>query len=69
MADGYEVTDVKQRERFTAGGSKVTYYDLTILTESGATGTLRIASKDYSKETVKAKLDEFAADLEMPFSL
>ena len=69
MADGYKVTDVRQRVRFTAGGAKVNYYDLTIETEEGATGTLRIDEKDYDKTTVKQRLDEFAAELDMPFKL
>jgi len=69
MADGYTVTDVKQRTRFTAGGGRVSYYDITVTTEQGATGTLRIVSKDYSPETVTERLSDFVKDLNMPFEL
>lgn len=67
MADGYEVTDVFQRDRFTTGGKKVTYYDVGIVTERGASGTLRIKAVDYEPQTIKQKLDEFAKKLDTPF--
>jgi len=69
MAGPYKVTDVKQRERFTSGGSKVSYYDISVVTDQGATGTLRIDTKDYNPVTVKQLLEEFVAGLDMPFGL
>jgi len=65
----YTVEDVAQRQRFTQQGRKVSFYDVSITTDLGASGTLRIASKDYDKTTVKQLLDEFASELDMPFEL
>lgn len=67
MADGYTVTDVNQRERFTPGGSKVSYFDIHITTARGASGMVRINAVDYVREKVKPLLDEKAAELDMAF--
>lgn len=69
MADGYTVTDVVQRQRFSPAGARVSFYDLYVTTDRGTSGTLRIDQKDYNKETVKAMLDDFAKSLDMPFDL
>jgi len=69
MAATYKVTDVVQRERFTAGGKRVSYYDVTIETPRGSTGTKRIAASEYSKDKLKGLLDEFAAMLDLPYTL
>lgn len=63
----YTVTDVGERRRFTAAGKETLSYDIHIMTERGATGSVRIPVADYEKEKVKALLDELAAKLEMPF--
>lgn len=65
----YTVEDVGQRQRFTQQGRKVSFFDISITTDLGATGTLRIASKDYDKTKVKELLDEFAEKLNLPFDL
>ena len=65
----YTVEDVAQRQRFTQQGRKVSFYDVSIVTELGSTGTLRIAAKDYDKTKVKGLLDEFAEKLDLPFGL
>jgi len=65
----YTVEDVAQRQRFTQQGRKVSSFDISITTELGASGTLRIAAKDYDKTRVKGLLDEFANELDMPFGL
>ncbi|GAI67683.1 unnamed protein product [marine sediment metagenome] len=69
MDGKYTVTDVNQRKRFTPGGKQVTYYDIYILTQRGATGSLRVVAADYDIETVRPKLEELAAKLDMPFEL
>ncbi len=65
----YTVEDVAQRQRFTQQGRKVSFYDVSITTDLGASGTLRIAAKDYDKTKVKQFLDQFASELDMPFGL
>lgn len=65
----YTVTDVSERRRFTAAGKETLSYDIHILTERGATGSVRIAAADYEKEKVKGFLDELAEKLEMPFEV
>lgn len=69
MSDKYTVTDVNQRKRFTPGGKQVTYYDIYILTERGATGSLRVVAADYDIEKVRPLLDGLAEKLDMPFEL
>jgi len=69
MAGAYTVTDVAERRRYTAGGREVTYYDVTIETVKGATGSVRIATADYTPENVKVALDELADRLDLPFGL
>ena len=69
MAECYKVTDVNERKRFTAGGREQTFYDVTILTDRGATGTVRIPAAEYEKEKVKEVLADLAAKLDMPFEL
>lgn len=69
MAKDYKVTDVNERKRFTAGGREQTFYDVTILTDRGATGTIRIPAAEYKKEEVEKLLDQLAGKLDMPFEL
>ena len=69
MAAGYEVTDVHQRERFTPGGARVSYYDVTIVTTKGATGTLRLKADDYNKAELPQKLKEYVEKLNLAFTL
>ena len=69
MPVNYTVTDVAERRRFTAGGNEQLFYDIHIITERGATGSIRIPAADYEKEKVKKLLDELAEKLELPFGL
>jgi len=69
MAAKYTVTDVQQRQRFTPGGQKVSYYDVYITTAHGASGTLRVDAKDYDKKTLPGLLDGLADTLDMAFTI
>lgn len=69
MPKGYTVTDVNERQRFTAGGGQQTLFDIHILTDRGATGSVRVPAADYEKEKVKAILDALAAKLDLAFTL
>ena len=69
MAKGYMVTDVGERERYSAQGRRVLYYDVSIVTDSGATGTLRIPAKEYTIEKAQKLLDEFRAKLDIAFEV
>jgi len=67
MAVKYTVTDVSERRRFTPGGKETLAYDIHILTDRGATGSVRIPAAEYGKDKVKELLDKLAEKLEMPF--
>lgn len=69
MADKYEVTDVNERRRFTPAGREQTLYHITIRTERGSTGSIRIPVAEYDKEKVEKALNELADMLDMPFGL
>lgn len=69
MAKGYTVTDVGERERYSAQGRRVLYYDISIITDLGASGTLRVEAKDYEKEATKKLLSEFRDKLNIAFEL
>lgn len=65
----YKVLDVNQRQRYTPGGTKVAFYDISVQTARGSTGTLRIDTADYNPAKVKQLLDEFAETLDFPFTM
>lgn len=68
MPGAYEILDVHKRERFTPGGSRVSYYEIGMVTALGATGTLRIKEIEYKKETLAGTLAAFAKELDRAFS-
>lgn len=65
----YEVTDVRERTRMKAGGTKEKYVEITIQTLHGGLGTVEILTSEYDQETVQEELEAKAEQLEMPFSL
>jgi len=69
MAEGYTVTDVMERKRFTGGGREITYYDISIVTDKGGTGTLRVRDAEYEKKAVAVKLEELRAKIDQAFEL
>ncbi len=69
MSEGYTVTAVDKRDRFGAGGKRITYFDVHILTDRGSTGSIQIDAVDYETEKVRELLDALYQKLEMPFAL
>jgi len=69
MPTGYTVTDVAERTRFTPQGREMTYVDIAITTDRGATGSIRVPRSEYVPEKVKAALAKLAAELDMPYEL
>jgi len=69
VAGKYTVTDVAERRRFTAGGNEQLFYDIHIVTERGATGSVRIPAAEYEKEAIKKVLNALQVKLDQPFAL
>ena len=69
MAELYEVTDVRERTRFTAGGNQVKEFEVFFRTVHGATGSVTIRAADYNAKTLKPTLEAAATELDLPFTL
>lgn len=68
-ANGYTITDSRRDDRLTQGGNKKATYAVAIVTDRGATGTIEVAEKDWSEKNLKAILADFAAKLDLAFTL
>ena len=69
MAEGYKVTDVIQQDRYSPAGRLVTFYRVSIETDLGARGSIRIPAAEYSKETLGKVLEDLRDTLNLPYEV
>lgn len=65
----YEVTDVRERRRFTPSGVETDSVEIRFTTQHGASGFVSVPMDEYDKEKVAEILQAKAKKLEIPFTL
>jgi len=68
-APQYEVLSSQQFQQMTRGGTFRTVYRVSIRTVNGSTGEIDIQEKDWNADRIRELLDEFAATLDLPFTV
>lgn len=69
MPVSYKVVDVSQGIRRLTGGQRQLAYTITIVTERGSRGSVRIRAQQYDKESVRKELQALAESLDLPYQL
>jgi len=69
MNEGYKVTDVIQQDRYSPAGRLVTFYRVSIETDRGARGSIRIPAAEYSAETLPDILADLRDTLNLPYEV
>jgi hypothetical protein len=64
---GYTITDSREMDTLTAAGGTVKTTRVWITTDRGATGTVDVAKKDWTKEKLESILAAKAAELDLAF--
>ena len=69
MPAKYKVLESKQIQKLGPTGSSVAVYRVWIQTDRGSTGAVDIDAGDWTADKLKEILGNFAADLDLAFTL
>jgi len=69
MEAKYKVIESRQVQKLGPTGSAISQYRVWIQTERGSTGAADVDAADWTAEKLKEILGNFAADLDLAFTL
>ena len=66
---GYRVVDTRETQQMTEAGRVVKAFQVWLITDKGATGTLEVPASDWEAEKLGALLAAKAEELDLAFAL